>query len=222
MIGIFGGTFDPVHSGHLRVVQTLSRELPFDELRLLPCGEPAHRAPPQASVEDRVAMLRLAIEGKPTLLIDDREVRRHGPSYMVDTLVSLREELGEIALVLIIGWDAFMDLPTWQHWQELLLLAHLLVVQRPGSVVQPCAEVSALLQRCQVETVAALQAVPAGCILLYPLDDALAVSSTEIRELIARREAMAKSESIVAEQDADLLLPAAVWGYIKEHNLYLK
>ncbi len=207
MIGVFGGTFDPVHNGHLRVVQALVRTLPFDELRMLPCGEPAHRAPPQASAEDRVAMLRLAIAGMSSIVIDEREVQRNGPSYMVDTLTSMREELGDTPLVLIIGWDAFVGLPTWHRWPQILELAHLLVVQRPGTTTPPCREVEALLQQCQVDEVSALKTAPAGCILLHPVD-ALEVSSTNVRE------------SIIAKEDVGDLLPVAVLAYIKEHNLY--
>ncbi len=207
MIGIFGGTFDPVHNGHLRVVQALVRTLPFDELRLLPCGQPAHRAPPLASAGDRVAMLRLAIAGMSSVVIDECEVQREGPSFMVDTLASMREAQGDVALVLIIGWDAFVALPTWERWQQILELAHLLVVQRPGNVTQPCSEVETLLQQHRVDDVTALQASSAGGILLHPVD-ALEVSSTEVRA------------SIAIKEDAGNLLPAAVLAYIKEHNLY--
>lgn len=209
MIGIFGGTFDPVHNGHLRVVQVLNDALPFDELRLLPCGEPAHRAMPQVSGEARIAMLRLALAAMPSVTLDEREVRRTGPSFMVDTLVSLRKELGDESLVLIIGWDAFTGLPSWHRWRQLIELAHLLVVQRPGMVTPACGEVDALLQQHRVADVAALQASPAGGILLQPVD-ALEVSSTTVRELIA------------AGKDGGEWLPTAVSTYIKQHNLYLK
>lgn len=209
MIGIFGGTFDPVHNGHLRVAQALTEALPFDELRLLPCGQPAHRAEPRASAEDRIAMLRLAIQGMPSLMIDEREVRRAGPSYMVDTLTSLREEQPDASLVLIIGWDAFLGLATWDRWQQLIELAHLLVVRRPGSDEVPGDKVATMLLHHQVDDVASLKSHPAGAILLQPLD-ALDVSSTAVRAALTQR------------QDVSGKLPAAVQAYIKEHNLYLK
>jgi len=209
MIGIFGGTFDPVHNGHMQVALGLGRALPFDELRLLPCGLPPHRAVPQASAADRVAMLQLAIVDTQRLVIDERELQQDGPSYMIDTLASLREELGDEPLVLILGWDAFIGLPTWERWREIAALAHLLVVQRPGCEGKPDSEIEALMQRHQVKEMGALMESPAGCILLHPLD-VLDVSSTEIRALIA------------AQKDAGELLPAAVWAYIKEHDLYLK
>ena len=208
MIGIFGGTFDPVHNGHLRVAQALSEALLFDELRLLPCGEPAHRAPPQASADDRIAMLQLALKGISSLAIDKREVQRQGPSYMVDTLASLREELKDQPLVLIIGWDAFVGLPTWHRWQQIIELAHLVVVQRPGSRVTPCGEMALLLQRHQTDDVAELSKRIAGCILLQPVD-VLDVSSTEVRARLA------------AKEDVSDLLPMAVDTYIKEQQLYL-
>jgi len=208
MIGIFGGTFDPVHNGHLRVAQALSEALPLDELRLLPCGEPAHRAPPQASADDRIAMLQLAINGMSSLVIDEREVRRQGPSYMVDTLASLHDELGAEPLVLIIGWDAFVGLPTWHRWQQIIELAHLLVVQRPGNTVAPCGEMALLLQQHQTDDVAELNKRVAGCILLQPVD-VLDVSSTEVRARLA------------AKEDVSDALPLAVNAYIKEQQLYL-
>jgi len=208
MIGIFGGTFDPVHNGHLQVAEVLSVALPFDELRLLPCGEPAHRAPPQASANDRIAMLQLAIEGRSSLLIDEREVRRKGPSYMVDTLALLREELGDQSLVLIIGWDAFAGLPRWQRWQQIIELAHLLVVQRPGSVTALCGALQQLLQQHQTDNVVVLKQRSAGCVLLQPVD-AVDVSSTEVRARLA------------AKEDVSERLPVAVSAYIKEQHLYL-
>ncbi len=207
MIGIFGGTFDPVHNGHLQVALGLSQTIPFDELRLIPCRQPPHRAAPQANAVDRVAMLQLAIADAPGLVIDERELRREGPSYMVDTLTSLRQELGDEPLVLILGWDAFVGLPTWHRWSQIIELAHLLVVQRPGNSARPCDEVDALLQRAQVETVSALNQASAGSVLLHPLD-VFDVSSTAVRALMT------------AQKDVSGLLPAAVLAYIKEHNLY--
>ncbi len=208
MIGIFGGTFDPVHNGHLRVAQALSAALPFDELRLLPCGKPVHRAPPHASAEDRIAMLQLAVAGSPSLLVDEREVSGNGPSYMVDTLASLREETGNASLVLIVGWDAFTGLPTWHRWRQLIELAHLLVVQRPGNMVLPCSDVKALLQQHRVDNVIELKQRAAGCILFQPLE-LLDLSSTQVRARLA------------AQEDVSGMLPTAVSTYIKEQHLYL-
>ncbi len=208
MIGIFGGTFDPVHNGHLRVVEALSKILSFDQLRLLPCGEPVHRAAPQASVDDRIAMLQLAIEGNSLLVVDECEVRRKGPSYMVDTLALQRDEWGSEPLVLIIGWDAFVGLPTWHRWQQIIELAHLLVVQRPGNWTAPCDELAQLLQQHQTDDVAELKRRVAGCVLFQPVD-AVDVSSTDVRGRLA------------AKEDVSELLPVAVSAYIKEQHLYL-
>ncbi len=208
MIGIYGGTFDPVHNGHLQVVKALTATVEFDELRLLPCGEPAHRAPPAASAKARVAMLQLATAAWPLVSIDEREVQRKGPSYMVDTLASLREEQGDTPLVLIIGWDAFVTVPNWHRWQQLMTLAHLLVVQRPGNRTLPCGEIESLLQQHQVASVAELKQHDVGCILLQPID-LLELSSTQVKAAIA------------AKQDVSEMLPAAVNVYIKKHNLYL-
>lgn len=207
MIGILGGTFDPVHCGHLRLALELYQTLPFDEMRLMPCGLPPHRAPSWASGEQRFEMLRLAIDGEPGLVVDERELRREGPSYMCETLASLRDEFGEHPLCLILGWDAFVDLPTWARWREIPALAHLIVVHRPGVSPEVRAELSGLMRECRVEDVAVLQSQPAGCLLLQSVTQ-LEISATQIRALI------------VQQKSARYLLPDAVWRYIQQQNLY--
>lgn len=131
-IGIFGGTFDPVHCGHLRTCVELYETLDLHQVRLIPCGNPPHRAVPLANVGQRASMLRLAIAGQEGLCLDERELDRAGPSYMVDTLTTLREEFPAVSLCLILGSDAFLGLHSWRRWRELFRLAHLVVVPRHG------------------------------------------------------------------------------------------
>ncbi|GAB4289281.1 MAG: nicotinate-nucleotide adenylyltransferase [Thiohalomonadaceae bacterium] len=208
-VGILGGTFDPVHFGHLRAALEAQEVLGLAEVRLLPCGQPPHREPPRASATDRLAMLELAAAGQPGLRVDRRELERSGPSYMVDTLASLRAELGAAPLCLLLGSDAFLGLPQWHRWRELLQLAHLVVLHRPGwtleSVPVPLAEV---LAAHRLATAAALTARPAGGILLQPVTP-LDISATAIRAQIA------------AGRSPRYLLPDAVWDYIRRRDLYV-
>ncbi len=207
-IGIFGGMFDPVHHGHLRLALDVQQALDLAEVRLLPCGQPPHRAPPRASAQQRVAMLRAAIADEPTLNIDEREVWRDGPSYMVDTAQSLRKELDGLPVCLVIGMDAFLALHTWHQWERLPALLNLVVVQRPGwqgaEAPPPIAE---LLAQREVADAAELLARPAGGILLLQASR-LEISSTQIRTLVA------------ADKSPRYLLPDAVLAIIQKQNLY--
>ncbi len=131
---IYGGTFDPVHLGHVAVAEAAARALTPCKLHLVPAADPPHRARPGASAEQRVAMLRLAFARQPEYLIDERELRRGGTSYMVDTLQDFRAEFGsQTPLGLLMGADAFLGLPSWHRWQEILGLCHLVLVPRSGS-----------------------------------------------------------------------------------------
>lgn len=132
----FGGTFDPIHNAHLRVLWEASQALAADSVRILPCHIPPHKGDPESSVAQRLAMLRLALADQPDWLVDERELARDKPSYSVDTLVELRGELGpDVALAWLIGMDSFASLNSWHRWQELGELAHILVVGRPGSAL---------------------------------------------------------------------------------------
>lgn len=160
MIGLLGGTFDPIHFGHLRPALELYETLDLEQLRIIPCGTPPHRDPPCANGEQRLAMLRLALAGQPGLVIDPRELQRPGPSYMVDTLISLREELGDVPLALIIGMDAFHGLERWHRWRELVDLCHLIVIHRPGWQEPAEGELANLLTTRQTGDVAELRGRP--------------------------------------------------------------
>ena len=210
-IGIFGGTFDPIHFGHLRPALELKEQLGLESVHLLPCHIPPHRAEPHASAEQRQSMLQLAIEREPGLQLDRRELERDGPSYMVDTLRSLREQHGEEQpLCLIIGGDAFLGLPSWYHWQELIQLAHIVVAHRPGWQLHEDElgpELQQLLRQHRVDDIQALHRQPAGGLLLQAVTQ-LAISATEIRQ------------SVAAGRSANYLMPQAVWDYIRQQNLY--
>ncbi|NCA87579.1 MAG: nicotinate (nicotinamide) nucleotide adenylyltransferase [Gammaproteobacteria bacterium] len=133
MIGVLGGTFDPVHFGHLRPALEVRQALGLEELRLIPLRQAVHRSQPQASPEQRLAMLRLAVQGAEGLRVDDRELRRGGESYTHDTLVDLRGELGPaVGLGLLVGADAFRGFLSWHRPDDILALAHLIVMRRPG------------------------------------------------------------------------------------------
>ncbi len=206
IVGIFGGTFDPIHIGHLRVALELKLQLGLDELRLIPSHRPPHRGS-QATSAQRVEMLRLALRACPHLLLDEREVHRDRPSYTFDTLQELRAELGaDTSLVLCLGTDAFAGLTSWHRWRELIDLAHIVVIARPGWELPQTGELADLLLKNRAST-ADLFKVPAG--LLVPLElRLLPISATEIRTHIA------------AGESAQFLLPDVVWQYIEAQGLY--
>ena len=206
-IGIFGGTFDPVHIGHLRMALELKQQLGLDEMRLLPCHQPPHRDVPQVSSAQRVEMLRLALRDCAELQLDERELQRDKASYTYDTLIELRAELGEqVSLVLCMGEDAFAGLPNWYCWQELIRLAHIAIVARPGWAIPELGESRDLLNKHQRD-IKSLEYEPAGSIVLLS-PRLLPISATEIRA------------QIHAGISAQFLVPDAVRNYIKANQLY--
>lgn len=210
MIGVFGGTFDPVHFGHLRPALDVKQALGLREMRLIPAFQPPHREVPVANPGQRLTMLRAAVGDEPDLLVDNREMRREGVSYMVDTLLSLREELGDEPLCLVLGADAFMQLDGWRQWQRIPELAHLVIAHRPGweMEVDLLSEELQLLWRQRLAAEASeLTAQPAGRLWLQPVTQ-LDISATRIRDLVA------------AGESPRFLLPDAVWNLIRMHGLY--
>jgi len=205
--GIFGGTFDPVHYGHLRAASEAGERLELEDLRLLPAGTPPHRPAPFAAAHHRLAMLNLALSGQPDLWADDREIRRPGNSYMVDTLTDIRREEGDVPLLLLIGQDAANALDSWHRWLQLFQLAHIVILRRPDTSQ---AGSGALLHEFQTRSVKEplpLRQKPAG--LVYSLEvTQLAISSTDIRRQIA------------GGNSPRFLLPDSVIGYIRDNRLY--
>ncbi len=131
-IGLFGGTFDPIHYGHLRTAFELLQALKLSQVRFLPTGSPPHREVPMAEPVLRLQMVRAAVAAQSGFVVDDREIRRQGLSYSIDTLTELRADFPQHSLCLLLGMDAFLGLPTWHRWREIFELCHVVVAHRPG------------------------------------------------------------------------------------------
>ncbi|MGH8173654.1 MAG: nicotinate-nucleotide adenylyltransferase [Rhodanobacteraceae bacterium] len=185
IVALLGGTFDPVHNAHLRVAWEAAEHLDAD-VRLIPAHVPPHRDQPVASARERAAILRAALEGQDRLALDERELRREGPSFTIDTLIELRAELGdEQPLVLLLGADAFLGLPSWHRWGELFDYAHIGVLTRPGhdiAVLPTELRIKVASRRCA--DAAALAQTAAGRLLQIPVTP-LEVSATYVRDIIA-------------------------------------
>jgi nicotinate-nucleotide adenylyltransferase len=204
MIGIFGGTFDPIHYGHLRSALEVNELFGLSKLLLIPSAQPPHRPQPAASALERLQMLELAISHHPELSIDARELERHSPSYMVDTLSSLHQDYPQETLVLFIGCDAFKQLMNWHQWQHLFDFAHIVVMTRPGAVLDTLHEFFKA-RSCQQLT--ELASTRAGK-LYFQHVTALDISATAIRQLITN------------QKNPGYLLPDTVLAYIRQHQLY--
>ena len=206
-IGILGGTFDPVHIGHLRGALEVAELLDLDEVRLIPSARPPHRGAPQVSAEDRLAMVQCAVQGVAPLAVDDRELRRSKLSYTIDTLISLRQELAaDDQLLLLVGWDAFCGLPSWHRWEELLDHCHILVLQRPDADSEAPDALRNLLAARSASDPRALEG-PAGQIA-FIWQTPLEISATQLRERLA------------SGKSIRFLVPDAVLAYIHAHGLY--
>jgi nicotinate-nucleotide adenylyltransferase len=206
-IGIFGGTFDPIHIGHLRIALELKQQLQLDEMRLLPCYLPPHRPTPGASANQRVDMLEIALQDCAELQIDKRELQRDKPSYTYDTLHDLRAEVGEqTSLCLCMGMDSFATLDTWHNWDQLLQLAHILVVARPGWLLPESGAVADLLQSCRGDSTAIAQQAAGAIVVLE--QRLLPISATDIRAQIR------------SGHSPQFLVPDGVWNYIRRNGLY--
>ena len=206
-VGILGGTFDPIHFGHLRSAVEVREYLALDELRLVPNATPPHRDVPGATAQQRLEMVCLATESDDQLLVDDCELRRERPSYTVETLEALRAELGaDAGLFLIVGWDAFCGLPGWYRWESLLELASLVVLQRPEQDQELPEVLKDLLAARSVGDASAMKATHGEILCLAQTP--LAISATHIRSLIT------------LGHSPRFLLPDAVLGYIESQGLY--
>ena len=209
-IGIFGGTFDPIHYGHLRLAEELGEALNLPEVRIIPAGQPPHRGTPRTPSSHRLEMTRLAIVSNPRFKLDDREVRQAQASYTFDTLTDLRAELGaEKPIWLFMGGDAFLGLTTWKKWRSLFDLAHIAVAHRPGyQLEQADALNDELRQELKQRQVSQIPDTAAGCILLNPMTP-LDISATAIRS------------TLQSGRSARYLLPDNVLDYIQKNQLYL-
>lgn len=208
-IGLFGGTFDPIHYGHLRTAFELWQLLRLEQVRFLPTGNPPHREASLAPPELRLSMVRAAIAGQAAFVVDDREMRRSGVSYTVDTLLDLRREFPHRSLCLLVGMDAFLGVPHWHRWREIFDLAHVVVAHRPGwkaPITGPLGEV--MVDR-GTGSIRDLHAATAGRIFVHAVTQ-LEISSTDLRSVI------------VANQDLRYLVPDAVREIIVTSGCYAR
>lgn len=204
MICLYGGTFDPVHNGHLHAAATVCDALGLNQLQLVLSARPSHREHTGASIEQRWDMLQLACGEDPRFVPDDREIRRNGPSYTVETLEALRAVHPVEPIAWLIGWDAYRLLTSWYRWQRVTELTNLIVVHRPGHL---SALDDDMLEFTRQHRVAALRGEKSGSVLILE-QEMLAISAAQVRELF------------VSGKMADHLLPGTVATYIRQHNLY--
>jgi len=213
LIVCYGGTFDPVHNGHLAIARAVRDGL-VTQVRLLPAADPPHKGPTHADAEQRAAMLDLAVDGESGLHVDRRELHRDGPSYTIDTLRELRAELGPDApIVWMIGSDSLVELDTWKRWRELFEYAHVLAVQRPGSLTDgdslerraPTVHAEIAPRQCPALQ---LHDTAAGGFAVFPLAEQRPESSTELRRRIRTGESWRE------------WVPTTVADYIDRHGLY--
>jgi nicotinate-nucleotide adenylyltransferase len=200
---VLGGTFDPVHNGHLVSARAIAQTMGYQQVYLMPCGDAYHKAG-SSSAAHRLAMLTLALKIEPTLSVDDAETRRKGATYTVDTLKALRVERGEIAhIVWVMGTDAAAGLTHWHHWQELFTLANVLVIARPGerAICLDHWGAQEFLDKTDFKT------QPFGCFMQLTLDQ-VDISSSELRQSIKKHEVV------------DNHVPQPVIEYIERHGLY--
>lgn len=196
-LAVFGGTFDPVHLGHLSVAWEAA-ELLDAEVHVMPASVPPHRPPPLAGADQRVSMLRVALQGQQRLRLDTRELRREGPSYSVDTLTELRAEQGDRPVVLLVGADSFTGFSAWHRWRDMFALAHIGVLSRPGVTREWPPELRDEVAPRRVDDPLQLRDLPAGKVINLDVT-ALEISSTRIRQLLA------------AGRDPRFLLPAGLF-----------
>lgn len=208
MIGILGGSFDPIHYGHLHIALDLYQQLHLSEVRFIPCKSHVSDKKIVATEQQRVTMLQLALQPYPYFSIDKRELNRPTPSYMIETLASLRHEMGNTPLGLILGYDNLATLDRWHQWTSLIDYAHLLIVPRPDHAESYPKEIHDFVERYQTQDPLLLSQQPAGLLFMTHVQ-ALPCSATYIRKTIAS-----------GNYPVDLL-PATVLDYILEQKLYL-
>jgi nicotinate-nucleotide adenylyltransferase len=204
LICLYGGTFDPIHNGHLHAARTVCDALQLNQLRLVLSARPSHRKDTGASVEQRWEMLQLACGSEPQLVADDREIHRRGPSYTVETLEALRLAHPEQPIGWVIGWDAYRLLTSWYRWERVAELTNLVVVHRPGHLSELDQDMQEFTRQRQVP---ALSGEKSGSVVILE-QQMLPISAAEVRGLL------------LSGKTADHLLPGAVATYIRQHNLY--
>jgi nicotinate-nucleotide adenylyltransferase len=208
MIGILGGTFDPIHHGHLRLALEMLERLRLQKIHLIVSANPPHRQCPQTPAEIRFEMVKLAIQHEQSLIADDREIKRNRASYTVETLLEMREEFGkELPICLVLGMDAFLGLPTWFEWEKLLDLTHLVITQRPEINQTFSESLQNLLQKHQIYDRDKIKERSMGYILFEAVP-MLNISATKIRQCF------------LEQKNPRYLLPDSVLKFISQQGLY--
>lgn len=207
VIGIFGGTFDPVHHGHLRTAYELKQQLAIERIHFIPAAQPPHRPQPEAPVELRLAMLEAAIRDEPGCVVDRREIERDGTSYSIDTARDLRADYPDHVLCLLLGMDAFVGLPDWHRWEELFDLVNLVVARRPGASLPGDGVLGRLLDQRRIAVGPDSCWPAAGRIIIQEVTQ-LEISATDLRDSIRRG------------IEPKYLVPDAVWNVIQSSGCY--
>lgn len=206
-IGILGGTFDPIHVGHLRMAIELYEACRLAKVHLIPCYQPVHRPQPAATPVQRLAMVKAAVENEASLVADDREIVRQGLSYTIDTLLELQSEATHTPICILIGIDAFLGFDTWHRYQEILERAHLIIAYRPPYELPNSGPIKDILNKHLKDDVDYIHQHLAGGILLKPIS-LLEISASDIRKQIAEK------------KNPRYLLPMSVFEYMQQHHIY--
>ena len=206
-IGIFGGTFDPIHNGHLRIALEALEELSLSAVHFIPCAQSPLRSEPAATNDIRLKMVKAAVEAEPRFFMDTREIKRVGPSYTYDTLTTLRDGYKESSMCLILGMDAFISLPRWYRWEELIDLAHIVIAHRPGWKAPTEGLLGDFVQEHLAESSQDAVTKREGRLFVLPVTQ-LEISATKLRS------------SIRLGLDPKFLVPESVRAIIKETECY--
>ena len=207
LIGVFGGTFDPVHNGHTKIIQNLLELIPFDEIKVIPNGQPPHRTS-VCSNNDRLEMVYLAFKGINQISVDEREIHRGGPSYAIHTAREVLEEYHQDNIIWIMGSDAFSEIDTWFEWEDFLNIINILVMARPGFEIDSTSMAGTLILERQTSNIDDLSH-GAGKILIVEIDP-INISSTQVRSNLAAGETV---NELILEDVSD---------YIDSGKLYTK
>ena len=206
-IGIYGGTFDPIHFGHLRSAEEVLAICQLQQIYFIPCKTPVHKKDAVATEHDRLAMLMLATEQVLHLTISDIEIKRNTPSYTIDTLKEFNNQFKDTPLCLLLGSDSFMQLPTWHHWKEIIEKCHIIIMKRPGFPLELSTELESFLANHLADDISELHENLSGKIYYQSITE-MCISSTQIRA------------QINAGFSAHYLLPDNVLTYIEQKKLY--
>lgn len=208
-LGILGGTFDPIHFGHLRMALEIYETFQLEKVLFIPCASPVHKENPMTSPMDRLHMVELATQDVHAFQVDAREIMRQTPSYAIDTLISLRKEMPNRSFAFFLGMDAFMQLPRWHRYTEILNYTHIIVANRPHCILPSTGEIARLLDQHSQDDFSYLQHHTHGGIF-FKHTTLLDIGATQIRDKIA------------CGQSIRYLLPDTVVEYIQAKQFYLK